>query len=647
MKDGFVKVAVSTPELRVADCMFNTDQMIKKAKQMAEQGVRLLAFPEFSLTGYTCGDLFLQDTLVKGAEEALYKYEQETREFDLVSVVGMPLDHKGRLYNVAAVVCRGRVLGIVPKTHMPNYSEFYEARQFSTGLKEIVEHPFSWGEDTMLGARLLFSHEAYEDFTFGIEICEDLWTPEPPSAKLAMAGARILVNPSASDELTGKAHYRRELVKNQSARTLSAYLYADAGEGESTTDMVFAGHNLIVENGVILKESKPFSQEKDLVTEIDLGRLHNERRRMSTFPNEPEYETKGIRVIPFHLPLEPETALTRTFERTPFVPSDRANREERCEEILDIQSCGLAKRLRHTGCQHAVLGLSGGLDSTLALLVTVRAFDRVGLSREGITCVTMPCFGTTSRTYDNAVNLAKELGATLREIPIQDAVLQHFKDIGHDKEVQDITYENGQARERTQILMDVANQVGGMVIGTGDMSELALGWATYNGDHMSMYGVNCSVPKTLVRYLVQFYGDSCESDSLKKILYDVLDTPVSPELLPPKDGEIAQKTEDIVGPYELHDFFLYYVLRLGYGPAKIFRLAVAAFDGEYDKETIWKWLSVFCRRFFQQQFKRSCLPDGPKVGTVSVSPRGDLRMPSDACDTLWQAELDRIHQSLI
>ena len=647
MKDGFVKVAVTTPELKVADCQFNKTQMVKKAKEMAEQGVRLLVFPEFSLTGYTCGDLFLQDTLVKGAEKALYDYEQETKEYNLVSVVGLPLDHKGRLYNVAAVVCRGQILGLVPKTHMPNYSEFYEARQFFGGLKENVEHGFPWGECPILGARLLFTHKDYEDFTFGIEICEDLWTPEPPSARLAMAGATILVNPSASDELTGKAHYRRELVKNQSARTLSAYLYADAGEGESTTDMVFAGHNLIVENGAILKESKPFSQDKDLVTEVDLGRLHNERRRMSTFPNDPEYEANGIRVITFQLPLEPETALTRTFERMPFVPSDRANREERCEEILDIQSCGLAKRLRHTGCRHAVLGLSGGLDSTLALLVTVRAFDRVGLSREGIICVTMPCFGTTSRTYDNAVRLARELGTTLREIPIQEAVLQHFQDIGHDRDVHDITYENGQARERTQILMDVANQTGGMVIGTGDMSELALGWATYNGDHMSMYGVNCSVPKTLVRYLVQFYADSCDKDSLKKLLYDVLDTPVSPELLPPKDGEIAQKTEELVGPYELHDFFLYYVLRLGYGPAKIFRLAVAAFDGAYDKQTIWKWLSVFCRRFFQQQFKRSCLPDGPKVGTVSVSPRGDLRMPSDACDTLWQEELDRIYKSLI
>lgn len=643
MKDGFIKVAVTTPELKVADCEYNKEKMVEKAEQMAAQGAALLVFPEFSLTGYTCGDLFLQDTLVEGAEDALHSYMQETESLNLITVLGLPLDHKGRLYNVAAVICKGRILGLVPKTHIPNYGEFYEARQFSSGPKDAVEHMFSWGERVPFGSRLLFSHETYTNFTFGIEICEDLWTPAPPSAGLALAGAHILINLSASDELTGKAHYRRELVKNQSARTLSAYLYTDAGEGESTTDMVFSGHNLIAENGTILRESKPFAESKDLVTEIDLGRLHNERRRMSTFIN-PIHEESLMKTIPFAFPMAEETVLTRTFEKTPFVPSDRANREERCEEILDIQSYGLVKRLRHTGCKNAVIGLSGGLDSTLALLVTVRAFDRLELERKGIVCVTMPCFGTTNRTYDNALKLARELGAELREIRIEEAVRQHFKDIGHDMEKQDVTYENGQARERTQILMDVANELGGMVIGTGDMSELALGWATYNGDHMSMYGVNCSVPKTLVRYLVQFYADTCGNEVLKKVLYDVLDTPVSPELLPPKDGEIAQKTEDLVGPYELHDFFLYYVLRLGYGPGKIFRLAERTFEGVYDSETIWKWLSVFCRRFFQQQFKRSCLPDGPKVGTVSVSPRGDLRMPSDASYALWQTELERICQ---
>lgn len=645
MKNGFLKVAVTTPDLRVADCQYNKNQMVEKVKKMADEKVSLVCFPEFSLTGYTCGDLFLHDTLVEGAKDALVAYCEETKSYEIVSVVGLPLDHNGKLYNVAAVIYGGKILGFVPKSYLPNYSEFYEARQFVEAPAENGEHLWKEGESVPFGANLIFTHQKYHRFSFGIELCEDLWTPIPPSGELAMAGAHIILNLSASDELTGKAGYRRELVKNQSARTLSAYLYADAGEGESTMDMVFAGHNLIVENGVVLKESKPFAGEKDLITEIDLGRLHNERRRMTTF-------TKGQKkddftTIWFDSSVPEETKLTRSFEKTPFVPSTRAHREERCEEILAIQSYGLAKRLRHTGCKHAVIGLSGGLDSTLALLVTVRAFDTLNLEREGIVCVTMPCFGTTNRTYDNAVQLAKQLGASLREIRIQDAVMQHFKDISHDPEVQDVTYENGQARERTQILMDIANEVCGMVIGTGDMSELALGWATYNGDHMSMYGVNCSVPKTLVRYLVQFFADTCENDILKKVLYDVLDTPVSPELLPPKEGEIAQKTEDLVGPYELHDFFLYYTLRLGYGPEKIFRLACVTFEGAYDKKTIAKWLNTFFRRFFAQQFKRSCLPDGPKVGTVSVSPRGDLRMPSDASRALWQTELDRICDRLV
>ena len=593
----------------------------------------------------------------------------------MVSVLGLPLEHHGRLYNVAAVASRGEILGLVPKSHLPNYGEFYEARQFAAWTGENTVHRFFFqgkksaesmssatSEDSRnsafsaasadyavaLGTKLLFRVPGDTEICFAIEICEDLWMPAPPSAEHAMAGANILVNLSASDELTGKAAYRRELVKNQSARTLSAYLYADAGEGESTTDMVFAGHNLIVENGVILQESRPFGLEKDRITEIDVARLNSERRRMITFPLSAEGgKERGYQWIDVPLSDWGETALTRTFQKTPFVPSSREHREERCDEILNIQSAGLAKRLRHTHCQNAVIGLSGGLDSTLALLVTVRAFDSLGLDRKGILCVTMPCFGTTSRTYDNAVSLAGELGATLKEIPIQEAVTLHFRDIGQDMEKQDITYENGQARERTQILMDLANQCGGMVIGTGDMSELALGWATYNGDHMSMYGVNCSVPKTLVRYLVQYYADTAKSASLREVLYDVLDTPVSPELLPPKEGEIAQKTEDIVGPYELHDFFLYYMLRCGFSPARIFRLAVHAFDGDYDKKTIHKWLSVFCRRFFGQQFKRSCLPDGPKVGTVSVSPRGDLRMPSDAEYSLWKAELDRIGESLV
>lgn len=649
MKDGFIKAAVSAPEHKVADCSYNVEQLIKKTEELFyREHIKLLVFPELSLTGYTCQDLFLQDSLLRGAQEALHRYAEATRELPLISVVGLPIMHHGRLYNVAAPVSRGKVLGLVPKVHLPNYGEFYDARQFAPGKSRMGVHTFSWGEKVEMGTNLLFFAENLPQFCMAVEICEDLWMPAPISGEHAMAGATVIVNPSASDELTGKAAYRRELVKNQSARTLSAYLYADAAEGESTQDMVFSGHNLIAENGVLLGESEPFSEDKDIVTEIDLGRLASERRRMTSFPiaSSPERDL-DYAVIPFELGEWEETVLTRRVERTPFVPSDRKHREERCDEILSIQAAGLVKRLKHTGCTHAVIGLSGGLDSTLALLVTVRAFDRLHLEREGIVGVTMPCFGTTDRTYSNAVNLAKKLGTTLREIPIKEAVTLHFRDIGHDIAVHDITYENGQARERTQVLMDIANQCGGMVIGTGDMSELALGWATYNGDHMSMYGVNVSVPKTLVRYLVGYYADTCGSGGLQKILYDVLDTPVSPELLPPENGEIAQKTEDIVGPYELHDFFMYYVLRHGFGPKKIFRLAAYAFSGEYTPETIYQWLYTFCHRFFRQQFKRSCLPDGPKVGTVSVSPRGDLRMPSDACDALWKEELSHIRDSLI
>ncbi len=646
MKDGFIKVAVCTPDLKVADCFYNAEQMIQKAEKMEKEGVRLLAFPELAITGYTCNDIFLQDTLLEGALNALQKYKEATAHLNLVSVIGIPLEYKGRLYNTAMVLNKGRILGAVPKSHIPNYSEFYEARQFSSGKDMSAELTLPTGDTIIVSPRLLFAQEHMPEFCFGIEICEDLWMPDPPSGGIAQKGALIIVNPSASDELTGKAAYRRELVKNQSARTISAYLYADAGEGESTTDMVFAGHNMIVENGVVLKESLPF-EGRDLITEIDLRRLKNERRRMTTFSmDDGEKENPQFTTILFDTGERAETPLTRKFPKTPFVPSDKKHRDERCNEILNIQTAGLVKRLRHTGCKQAVIGLSGGLDSTLALLVTVRAFQKLEWDIKGIIGITMPCFGTTGRTYDNAVRLSEELGITLRKIPIRDAVLQHFRDIGQAADVQDVTYENGQARERTQILMDVANQCGGMVIGTGDMSELALGWATYNGDHMSMYGVNCSVPKTLVRYLVQYYADTVKNETLKKVLRDVLDTPVSPELLPPKDGEIAQKTEDIVGPYELHDFYLYYMLRCGFTPSKIFRLAVYTFEGVYDPRTIYQWLDTFCHRFFRQQFKRSCLPDGPKVGTVSLSPRGDLRMPSDASDALWKEELDRIYHSL-
>lgn len=666
MLEGFVKVAACSPELKVADCEYNCDKMIEKAQKMSNKGAKVLAFPELCLTGYTCGDLFLQDRLLNGAMEGLERFATETKACDTLFSVGLPLLHRGRLYNVAAVVFHGEVLGLVPKSHIPTYSEFYEGRHFAGGdsawqrgtvsEEDCGTHrlPFMDSE-VPFGAKQIFTCEQLPELSVAIEICEDLWVPVPPSSYHAMAGATVILNPSASDEVTGKSAYRRELVKNQSARTITAYLYADASGGESTTDLVHAGHNMIMENGVMLAENPSF-KERDIITEIDVKRLQAERRRMTTFPLYVSPEKMGYRIHRFRYNKVEETELTRTFEKTPFVPAAKTHREERCDEILNIQASGLAKRLRHTGCRSAVIGLSGGLDSTLALLVTVRAFDKLSLDRKGIVCVTMPCFGTTNRTYDNAVNLAKELGTELREISIEKAVRGHFEDIGHDINVHDITYENGQARERTQILMNIANQTGGLVIGTGDMSELALGWATYNGDHMSMYGVNCSVPKTLVRYLVQYFADTCVSKSrdtcvsngeasgstLKRVLYDVLDTPVSPELLPPKDGKISQKTEDIVGPYELHDFYLYYMLRFGFMPSKIFRLAVYTFEGVYDAPTIYQWLRTFYHRFFRQQFKRSCIPDGPKVGSVALSPRGDLRMPSDASDALWKADLESI-----
>ena len=666
MLDGFVKVATCSPELKVADCEYNCDKMIEKSRKMSHEGVKVLAFPELCLTGYTCGDLFLQDQLLKGALEGLGRFAAETKACDTLFCAGLPLLHRGRLYNVAAVIFHGEVLGLVPKSHIPTYSEFYEGRHFAGGDSAwqrgtVSEEgcgthrlPFM-DREVFFGAKQIFTCDQLPELSVAIEICEDLWVPVPPGSYHAMAGATVILNPSASDEVTGKSAYRRELVKNQSARTITAYLYADASEGESTTDLVYAGHNMIMENGVMLAENSSF-QEQDIITEIDVKRLQAERRRMTTFPLYVSPEKMGYRIHRFRYDKVEKTELTRTFEKTPFVPSAKSHREERCDEILNIQASGLAKRLRHTGCQSAVIGLSGGLDSTLALLVTVRAFDKLSLDRKGIVCVTMPCFGTTNRTYDNAVNLAKELGTELREISIEKAVKGHFEDIGHDINVHDITYENGQARERTQILMNIANQTGGLVIGTGDMSELALGWATYNGDHMSMYGVNCSVPKTLVRYLVQYFADTCtgkgrdtcasnggtSGSTLKRVLYDVLDTPVSPELLPPKDGKISQKTEDIVGPYELHDFYLYYMLRFGFMPSKIFRLAVYTFEGVYDAKAVYQWLRTFYHRFFRQQSKRSCIPDGPKVGSVALSPRGDLRMPSDASDALWKADLESI-----
>lgn len=649
MQDGFIKVGVCSPELQVADTVYNVKKMLEKAEQMSGQGAKIVVFPELSLSGYTCGDLFLQDALLAGALDALRLFTNETEKLDTLFFAGLPMRHQGRLFNVVAAVFHGRVLGLVPKSHIPMYSEFYEGRHFAPAPDGNTRHklPFQEGE-VCFGTRQLFVCADMPALSVAVEICEDLWVPVPPSSYHAMAGATVIVNASASDEVTGKAAYRRELVKGQSARTVAGYLYADAGRGESTTDLVYAAHNMIVENGTVLAESLPFEQE-DKITELDVGKLAAERRRMTSFPVYEAPEQYGYEQHVFSFTDVVRTEWSRSFEKTPFVPATKNHREERCNEILNIQAAGLVKRLRHTGCTCAVIGLSGGLDSTLALLVTVRAFDQLGLERSGIICVTMPCFGTTDRTYENAVNLAGILGTGLREISVEQAVRQHFQDIGHDIDVHDITYENGQARERTQILMDIANKEGGLVIGTGDMSELALGWATYNGDHMSMYGVNCSVPKTLVRYLVQYYADTfdedchdADSDALRRVLQDVLDTPVSPELLPPKDGKIAQKTEDIVGPYELHDFFLYYVLRFGFMPSKVFRMAVYAFEGVYDAGTIYKWLETFYHRFFRQQFKRSCIPDGPKVGSVALSPRGDLRMPSDASDALWKADLQKI-----
>ena len=637
MQDGFVKIAAATPDLRVADCAYNASEIVKLAKQAAAKGAHLVVFPELCLTGYTCGDLFLQRTLLDGALAALDTVCRETAALNAAVVVGLPLVHQGKLFNVAAVLCGGKIEGIVPKQFIPNYSEFYEARHFVSGAGVPFQTISLLGQDTLFagGEPLLFQCADMPEFTLGVEICEDLWVANPPSTRLAQAGATVIVNLSASDEIIGKASYRRDLVRQQSARLLCAYLYADAGFGESTQDLVFAGHDLIAENGALLAESKLFDRGV-IYADIDVQRLTHERRRMNTFVTE---QNPAVAALPVHPGANDLT--DRTFPRTPFVPASKALRDERCEEILSLQATGLATRLRHTHAKTAVVGLSGGLDSTLALIVLVHAFDMLGLDRKGILAVTMPCFGTTARTKGNAEKLADAYGVTLETVDIKAAVDQHFSDIGQSKDDLSVTFENGQARMRTLVLMNLANKTGGMVVGTGDLSELALGWATYNGDHMSMYGVNASIPKTLVRYLVAYEADRTMGE-LSDVLYDVLDTPVSPELLPPKDGEISQKTEDLVGPYELHDFFLYYMLRFGYPPRKIYRIARKTFAGVYDDATIKKWLVTFVRRFFTQQFKRSCLPDGPKVGTVTLSPRGDWRMPSDACAALWLSEAESL-----
>ena len=635
MRQGFVKAAAVTPKIKVADTKYNAELILDMMKESTRQGAKIVVFPELCLTGYTCQDLFLQERLLQGAKDALMKLVKESASLDAIFFVGLPFEILGKLYNVAAVFSHGEVLGLVPKSYLPNYNEFYEARHFVSGAELATEVVLPDGSCVPADRDLLFVCEQMPKLRIGVELCEDLWTPNPPSISHALAGASVLVNLSASNELTGKDSYRRELVSGQSARLLAGYIYASAGEGESTQDLVFSGHNIIAENGQILAESKRFGHGI-LYSEIDVERLCAQRRRMTTFVTEDQTHTE----ILFSLKIE-ETKLTRLIDPAPFVPTDRQNREKRCDEILMIQAMGLKKRLEHTGA-NAVVGISGGLDSTLALLVTVRAFDLCGRDHKGITAVTMPGFGTTDRTYDNAVKLIQSLGAEFVEVDICQAVNVHFSDIGQDPSVHDVTYENSQARERTQILMDIANKKNALVIGTGDLSELALGWATYNGDHMSMYAVNASVPKTLVRHLVRYYADTCEDKQLSDTLYDVLDTPVSPELLPPEDGKISQKTEDLVGPYELHDFFLYYTLRYGMEPEDVYDLCKEAVrqsveaseDGEieaytFTDEEIKKWQKVFYTRFFRQQFKRNCMPDGVKVGTVSVSPRGDLRLPSE------------------
>lgn len=636
MEQGFIKVAAVTPKIKVADPIYNAESICECLQEAYEKGAKIIVLPELCLTGYTCGDLFSQELLLEEAKKALTVVTEATSDRDALVFVGLPVERDGKLYNVAAVLQNGGILGMVPKANIPSYAEFYEGRHFAEGNAEPVSFWFD-GEEIPFGTNILFSCTNVPGLVIGAEICEDLWVATPPATNHALMGATVIVNPSASGETVGKDEYREMLVKSSSARLLCGYVYASAGEGESTQDLVFGGHNLIAENGTVLAQSKRFMGET-IYADIDVKKMLSERRRMGNFGK--VTDTNYVEVS-FMLSIE-ETTLSRTFAPMPFVPSDEETRRRRCEEILSIQSMGLKKRYEHIGCKTAVLGISGGLDSTLALLVTVRTFDMLNLDRSGIIAVTMPCFGTTDRTYDNACKLTRTLGATLKEVDIKEAVTVHFKDIGQNMDNHDVTYENAQARERTQVLMDIANQTNALVIGTGDMSELALGWATYNGDHMSMYGVNAGVPKTLVRHLVAYYAETCENKELSEVLLDVLDTPVSPELLPPVEGQIAQKTEDLVGPYELHDFFLYYMLRCSYEPKKVYRVAKEAFRGLYDDATILKWLKTFYRRFFSQQFKRSCLPDGPKVGSVAVSPRGDLRMPSDACATIWLKQLEEL-----
>lgn len=639
MKDGFVKVAAATPEIKVADTAFNADNICAMMTAAHARGVKLLVFPELCVTGYTCGDLFLYQPLLDGALAALKSIVAHSESLPgMLTFVGLPFAWDSALYNCAAALVGGKLLALIPKINIPNYGAFYEKRWFSPapGSSALITVP---GLNTVtFGAEILLRCTAMPELVVGCEICEDLWVPVPPSVALTQAGATIIANLSASNEIVGKDEYRRELLKSQSGRLICGYIYADAGMGESTTDLVFTGHNLIAENGDILAERETLSGM--VISEIDVHKLAFERRRTGGFDQMPA-ALKDWRTLRWETSLE-ETQLNRTFDKSPFVPSDPSKRGRRCEKILGIQSLGLKKRMEHSGLKRMVVGVSGGLDSTLAMLVSARTAGLLRLPPDRVLAVTMPCFGTTGRTKTNAMLLAEKLGAELRVIDIGNSVMSHFSDIGHSYEDKNVVFENAQARERTQVLMDIANGCSGLVVGTGDMSELALGWATYNGDHMCMYGVNAGVPKTLVRHLVAYCADTCGDPGLSGILRDILDTPVSPELLPAENGEISQKTEDLVGPYLLHDFFLYYLLRCGYPPRKVYRIACRSFSGQFDEYTIMRWLKTFCKRFFAQQFKRSCLPDGPKVGTISLSPRGDWRMPSDASVARWLSDLESI-----
>ena len=665
MNYGFLRVACASPELVVADCETNAKNIIKTAKELGEKCSSIIVFPELSITGYTCGDLFFQKTLQNSSVEQLEKIAESTSDLNALIFVGLPFSQTEGIYNVAAAIYHGKIIALIAKSYLPNYGEFYERRQFTPFLQNMQTRYVSVGkfEDIPFGTDIIIKDKKNPQIAVACEICEDLWVPFPPSTRHTLAGATIIANLSAGNEIIGKADYRRLLVKTQSSRSMCAYIYANAGRDESTQDMVFAGHNLIFENGTLLAQSKLFSGDS-IIADVDIERICQERRHSTSYSfsannsiiDFDDYVELTVDLLPENshsigfveksVSKKEDKNLFRYIDAHPFVPSDKTERTVRCEEVINIQSHGLAKRLKHINCKSAVIGLSGGLDSTLALLVTCHAFDICKINRSGITAITMPCFGTTDRTYNNACKLAKECGVILKEIRIENSVRSHFFDIGQDEKKHDVTYENSQARERTQVLMDYANKTGGIVVGTGDLSELALGWCTYNGDHMSMYGVNSSVPKTLVRYLVELFAEQALSEGRKEysdVLFDILDSPVSPELIPPADGKISQITEDLVGPYELHDFYLYYLLRFGFSPSKIYFLARnSKLAKKYDADFMKKWLKTFYKRFFSQQFKRSCMPDGVKIGTVNLSPRGDWRMPSDASASIWLKEVDEL-----